>query len=1414
MPTSKRQVDQLISGLNTSINKLQSTGVISGTGASINLGDNTKFDFQIVGQIVDPVTFVIYSININLTAQTVTNIAIQDYTYLGVNNAGLVIQQSTPFTSAQRYSLITEWQLVHYNRTNIESINSYPNYPRSMAEQLHSFMDALGMFNVEGNVFSANGNNTNIDKTLGIVQKLGVGNTITSPNDKIFPSAIAATFDIINQSGTQVNGVTNVDTTNYDLAGTTTTLPGSPVDEYFQTYRIYLYGDSKIKLQRGQFVYGSIAEAMSAINTENYIVEPGLKENGILRAYLIVKKGTTDLSDTTKAKFIEADRFGMAPLYGLVSTLQNAYDASVIPSITPNDIKGAFQVKNGRASNASNIQEWKNIAGTITSYIQGDGTFYTNSNLYAGIDGTSKIGFGTVSPSAKFHIKDASVLNAVYQIIESEHFTANLVLNSFTNGASTSGGSTIHFQENSVDKLNISVNSANSTSLIESKNGNNLTLANSQAGGMIMNFYCTGPATHLGITSNTTDLMWLSQTGNLGIGASFNPYALPTARLQVKGIDATSGNYGLKVDNTIANIFAVRNDGATLFNNSAFINNISAFQSLLAGDTLGTLNNNLNIVAGIGTPGSNILRISYYGNTQWLSALSIQNADASYGNLVLMQAGGFVSIGATTISAAKLEITGGAYQGIYVTSSGQIGVNAVDTTGYANKAETDTGTAYRANITNVAGIALDLYNTTTTTQLFKVLGNGKIYALPTYADTTNSGTNRLLGIDNTGKLYNTGIDPASIGGGSTTLGLKEIGYGDSTTGIITSSSVFTFDQATSEFIIDGFSIRKLGSYTIFKPSGSNGYLFNNAADNANLLRITNTGQLLAGLIADTDAVGASIIGLSTTLTSNSTKEFVALFQKNNTERSGVSFSSKLANSYINPFTASNGQVANLILGGYDGAGTILETLTLGYNNNVGIGTTAAPTAKLHILQNTVSTGAKGISVNFNTIGEVFSIDDNALINFYSNNGVNITGGNGILNLISNGGSNPYVIFKYNNGANTSGSLSGDNNNMFLTVTDNFGIGSVYYAATSKLQVKGINSLSSHYAFKVDNTTNNIFSVRNDGVSIFTSAFDAGSGNPNYQYSTSIGSLGIDYESVSGSAIKFLQSTVVQGFIANTSGYTNIVSLNRIAFKSYTSGKNHLWMDASSGFIGIGDDYFASSASLHVQGISSTSSDYSLKVDNTTTTILSVRNDGNVYAGNNTVINTLNDGGYVSNTSLGIVNNRTNAVSIYNGTYVPIFNIDSAGSIVSAPTQADTTPGAASTIVGINEVGKIYNTGINPSAVNTGTFGITIDGGGSVITTGFKQYLIIPYNCIITGWSVIGDVSGSIVVDVWKDTTIPTVLDTIAGSEKPTLSSQQTNSDNTLTTWTTTVNAGDIIGFNVDSVNTITKATVIIKITKT
>jgi len=122
-----------------------------------------------------------------------------------------------------------------------------------------------------------------------------------------------------------------------------------------------------------------------------------------------------------------------------------------------------------------------------------------------------------------------------------------------------------------------------------------------------------------------------------------------------------------------------------------------------------------------------------------------------------------------------------------------------------------------------------------------------------------------------------------------------------------------------------------------------------------------------------------------------------------------------------------------------------------------------------------------------------------------------------------------------------------------------------------------------------------------------------------------------------------------------------------------------------------------------------------------------------------------------------------------------------------------------------------------AAQRTSEIVFVIDGGGSTITTGQKGYLPIDFACTITQATLVADASGSIVIDVWKDTYAnfpPVDADSITASAPPTLSTAQKSQDATLTGWTTSIAAGDVLGFNVDSITTCKRVTLTLKVTRT
>lgn len=97
-----------------------------------------------------------------------------------------------------------------------------------------------------------------------------------------------------------------------------------------------------------------------------------------------------------------------------------------------------------------------------------------------------------------------------------------------------------------------------------------------------------------------------------------------------------------------------------------------------------------------------------------------------------------------------------------------------------------------------------------------------------------------------------------------------------------------------------------------------------------------------------------------------------------------------------------------------------------------------------------------------------------------------------------------------------------------------------------------------------------------------------------------------------------------------------------------------------------------------------------------------------------------------------------------------------------------------------------------------THGFSVDNGVDVVTAGVKGYFVMPYDYLITGWSAVGNKIGSCIIDIWVTVDgIPTILDSITGTAKPTLDNDQYLMSTTLTDWDTHIAAGSIAAYYIE-----------------
>lgn len=116
-----------------------------------------------------------------------------------------------------------------------------------------------------------------------------------------------------------------------------------------------------------------------------------------------------------------------------------------------------------------------------------------------------------------------------------------------------------------------------------------------------------------------------------------------------------------------------------------------------------------------------------------------------------------------------------------------------------------------------------------------------------------------------------------------------------------------------------------------------------------------------------------------------------------------------------------------------------------------------------------------------------------------------------------------------------------------------------------------------------------------------------------------------------------------------------------------------------------------------------------------------------------------------------------------------------------------------------------------SEKNIDFIGFEVGDGTNVITTGLKEKRVMPA-CTILGWYLIANETGSITIDIHKSTfaNYPTTA-SICASALPALSSASKNSDTTLTGWTTAISDTDVLEFYVDTVATVKKVHLFVKV---
>lgn len=381
---------------------LRGNCILSGLEATIGAGGNTvniaAGTAIFVDAETDPCDPVTYKIEYEgVTNLALTYLAVAPLTILSFDKNGTVHQDyaiaDVPAYLRDRIGITT---IFHVNNTSINAIEdtSIQGCGVNLNLNTSDLAISLGCINFSGNVYSAASNNLTIKKTAGEMFSIGsnVKYDISKPNHYATSLWNPASFTYTYQDGAgsfnYATAVTNIDPDHYDDGSGTLASVG--VSKY-TVQRIHITTTQTI-IQYGQAEYNSIASAKEGINDEAFETNPLLLLTCI-RAYLIVKKGCTDLSNSADAVFVEAGRLGISGAVGgaalNTTTLQQAYNNSNTPEIILDSTRGALTIRDAATPIAANLFEIENNAGTTNYFSVTDDNVIIGAYAFPLTDGSA-----------------------------------------------------------------------------------------------------------------------------------------------------------------------------------------------------------------------------------------------------------------------------------------------------------------------------------------------------------------------------------------------------------------------------------------------------------------------------------------------------------------------------------------------------------------------------------------------------------------------------------------------------------------------------------------------------------------------------------------------------------------------------------------------------------------------------------------------------------------------------------------------------------------------------------------------------------------------------------------------------------------------------------------------------------------
>jgi len=225
----------------------------------------------------------------NITNQSLTYLATEIQTFVGIGSGGTVIQQTDPWYDGQYDASLSIGTVLHQNNTSINGTITYPNVAYGYKQRTYDFIKAFGSLKLSGFVITPS-------SSLGLTVTSGTAwsdgrNYQTDPNNPSFitdaGTNVSKIFRYYVSGSTYIQdtnagaGYTVIDPTLYNNNGILTAIP-PPTP--WTNLRVFWYPKDPtngIVVYYGNAIYASQTEAIANLAYENFQETPNTQQNAI-----------------------------------------------------------------------------------------------------------------------------------------------------------------------------------------------------------------------------------------------------------------------------------------------------------------------------------------------------------------------------------------------------------------------------------------------------------------------------------------------------------------------------------------------------------------------------------------------------------------------------------------------------------------------------------------------------------------------------------------------------------------------------------------------------------------------------------------------------------------------------------------------------------------------------------------------------------------------------------------------------------------------------------------------------------------------------------------------------------------------------------------------------------------------------